>query len=107
MWDVERPHIVGEPGANTTFRTWPNASYIQLWVGVGRNAGNASYSIDPPPFGMPAEGFERNLSQPIESWLHLDPVNLDPRERYTVTLKNLDPTKKLHFEGVNYVIATK
>lgn len=66
----------------------------------------ATYSVDPPPFGNPP-AVEHNFSRPVDGFLTFVNLNLDPRERYTVTVMNTDPMKNFSLLDVTYLCSTE
>lgn len=96
----------GKPGSTVTFRTWPNATYINLSAKVGPKMGTAKYEIDPPPLGLPT-AVEHNLSRPMEAFTWLGREVLDPTVRYNVTVTNTDANRSFSFGGASYILSTE
>lgn len=79
---------------------------MAVWARTGRNQGKVKYRITPPPFGLPEE-VECDLARPVEGYVAMLHVHLDPKERYTVAITNSSPDKKLHVSTSVSFIATE
>lgn len=89
-----------------SFETWPYASTLVLEAQHGREKGQVTYKVSPPPYGM-REEVTVSLHRPFEGVNTFGRVVLDPEQRYTVTVINSDKNAVLSFCSANYNLGSE
>lgn len=93
------------PGSVVSFRTWPNATVVTLTGQVSVYGGVIAYDLVPEPAEVNTVKWD--LLRPHNYYTDVGYHLIDPKQRFTMRVKNDHPSEDIFFYGTSFLLASE